>query len=314
MTRPLVIRPSVGSAQLPTPVQTSHEHTALRIRCSQLIIYATTTVSLLIAPVTIHGQSRPKVAEMLERVYSDTHPLIRSGEFKRRYVGTNLESAVQKPDIEGVSTHIWLPEGYVADKQYPLILYLKWPNVPKPVHSLFDRYGVVFAAVLSTNTQIGSSDWVQKNAQLALNAAHNIAQEFSIDQERIYVGGVSGGAASAINVAPLFPEVFRGGLFFASGGDLDFNDLEIPSLETAKMSGRYFFATGDKDRSQAELLDQYRVFEASGFKNLFLINEPEIGHDTPPAAYFENGWKFLQGDGPGSPPGIAGTSSWWPLW
>ena len=248
------------------------------------------------------------VSKVIEKNYTDTHPLVESGEFKHRYLHTNIESAMDNPDFNGVSIKLWLPAGYKSNESYPLLLYLKWPDVPEDIHKIFDRYGVVFASVLNTNTQVGSQKWVQQNAQLALNAVHNISTEFSIDTQRVYVGGVSGGAASAIHLAPIFPDVFRGGLFFASGGGLDFRTVKTAYLDMAKTQARYFFATGDKDRSQQELLKQYRDFESAGFENMLLVNEIEIGHDTPPARFFEKGWQFLEGDAQGSLPGAADVS------
>ena len=75
-------------------------------------------------------------------------------------------------------------------------------------------------------------------AQRALDAMHDVRQKFSIDSERIYVSGFSGGARMATGLVMAFPDLFAGhipmgGVFFGTGE-------ELKTLKTKL--GHYVFA------------------------------------------------------------------------
>ena len=50
---------------------------------------------------------------------------------------------------------------------------------------------------------------------LALLAAHNIMQPYSVNREHVFIGGVSGGSRIALRVALSYRDLFRGALLNA---------------------------------------------------------------------------------------------------
>ena len=122
-----------------------------------------------------------------------------------------------------------LPDTYQVDKLYPLYIAMPgWEGL------YFQGVGVdlgepyPFVAreyqedLLVLSLQL--DDWGQQSASDAIALTEYFVNHFSVDQERIYISGLSGGGETLSFVLGQKPELFTRALFIASKWD---GDLEI---------------------------------------------------------------------------------------
>jgi acetyl esterase/lipase len=137
---------------------------------------------------------------------------------------------------------------------------------------------------------------------LALDAAHNMSRLYSIDPERVYVGGYSGGGRTASALAVLVSEVFRGGLC-VMGVDY-FRRVPIPdqpgtywpgtfpppppaTLERLRRQARFVLLTGELDFNRAQTRAYFGEFQRDGFEHVTYLEVPGASHsDGPDGEWF----------------------------
>jgi len=129
--------------------------------------------------------------------------------------------------------------------------------------------------------------------RLALDAAAAAIRTYPVDPDRVYVGGYSGGGRMASSLALLYPEVFRGGVYFM-GADL-YRSIPVPHrpgamwaawrkepspalMERVRERSRFVFVTGTHDFNRAEMLAYRREYLRDGLDRVTLIEIPDVGH------------------------------------
>ncbi len=179
---------------------------------------------------------------------------------------------------------LFLPPGYTPDKKWP-ILYAFDPvargAVPvKLFQAAAARFGFIVAG--SNNSRNG----VDVNAVVKTLWA-DTHQRFSIDAQRVYTTGFSGGA----RVASAMALGYRGaiaGVIAASGG--------LPSVAQPPSSNQFvFFATaGTEDFNFPEMQQLKRKLDEIGITNRLTIFAG--GHDWPPSEICNEavGWLEIQ--------------------
>jgi len=139
----------------------------------------------------------------------------------------------------------------------------------------------------------GNDRWHWYRTGLALDAAHNMAQLYNIDPERVYVGGYSGGGRVASSLAVLYPEIFQGGAFFY--GCNYFRKVPVPGkpdafwragfprpsdadLKKIRKRNRYVFVTGEHDFNRDETEANFETFRIDRFQHITYLEIPEADH------------------------------------
>ena len=165
---------------------------------------------------------------------------------------------------------------------------------------------------------IGEGQPLAKRVGLCLDAAHNAQRRYTIDPERVYVGGFSDGARVASLLAVNYPELFRGGLYL--GGMHWYRDVpvlgedrrmwrgELPTpnderLTLVRERTRHAFVCGEKDPVLPQVEAVYRLASASGFKHLLWLPIRGMAHNTPKRKYMTQAFEFLDAGAPEPPPG-----------
>ena len=132
---------------------------------------------------------------------------------------------------------------------------------------------------------------------LALDAAHNMRQLYSVDEERVFVGGYSGGGRVTSGLAMLYSEVFRGG-FSMSGCDYS-ESLPVPDkpgahwppgfpappkseLRQVKSESRFVLLTGELDFNRAQTRMTYLKMLDEGFEHLLYLQVSGASHYDRP--------------------------------
>ena len=138
------------------------------------------------------------------------------------------------PPAGGYGVLVWVP----PHEEYP---------VPRDWRGALDRRGVIYVAARRSGNEQNVLD---RRIPLALHAIHNVAARFPVDDERVYVGGFSGGSRTALRLALAWPDVFRGALLNAGSDVLGGGRLtlpEAPLLALVQERSRLVYATGVRD-------------------------------------------------------------------
>ena len=145
---------------------------------------------------------------------------------------------------------------------------------------------------------------------MAIDAVHNMKKRYTIDPDRIYVGGVSGGGRSASMLTIGFPEIFTGGGFYVVGcnywntvpaekkgtfyqGFWGTPNPQQNALIRQAKDRSFVFLTGETDYNRFQTKEVYRGYKSAGFSHLTYLEVPRMGHVIPPPDWLEKSLAFF---------------------
>jgi hypothetical protein len=157
---------------------------------------------------------------------------------------------------------------------------------------------------------VGNDRGVAIRVGLSLDAAFNLRQRYpSLNEHRVYVSGISGGAKVASMAAMAFPEIFDGAICCAGvnwykdtpvpdqpnkAWPATFRRPPLPMFNDAKENVGFVLVTGVKDPNYLPMKTMYEHgFLPEEFKHVTLFDVPDLGHQTPPGEWFEKAVDFL---------------------
>lgn len=150
---------------------------------------------------------------------------------------------------------VYVPSAAPPPNGYALLVFVPpWEqaSIPFDWSLQLDRYGVIFV----TPAHAGNAQAVlSRRVPLALAAEANIARDYPVDRNRIYIGGFSGGSRVALRIALGFPDIFHGALLNAGADPLGVADPwggpdTLPSRDLFlrfQRSTRLVYVTGELD-------------------------------------------------------------------
>ncbi len=231
-----------------------------------------------------------------DMVFTDYTPLTSNQELARRFL-TPLEAA-QLPTLAAKTGKVLreqpidlTQEKFVLDmpaKQpesgYGLFVFVSPWNaeyIPPAWIDVLEGHGMIFvSAAASGNDQ----SVLGRREPLALLAEQNVVRHYTIDPQRIYIGGFSGGARVALRIALAYPDLFRGVILNSGSDPIGTHDAPLPPASLFmqfQSSTRLEFITGDDetfirqtDMASRRSLDGWCVFHTS------VHSMPSIGHDA----------------------------------
>ncbi|NHZ73253.1 MAG: tetratricopeptide repeat protein [Nitrospirae bacterium] len=212
-------------------------------------------------------------------------------------------------DLEGESFRVFVPSSYSPEADFGLFVWIS----PTPL-------GGFVSAEMQQALEASRLIWVGADRAgngrarwyrylLALDAAHNMRQLYSVDEERVFVGGYSGGGRVTSGLAMLYSEVFRGG-FSMSGCDYS-EPLPVPDkpgahwppgfpapskrvLREVKSSSRFVLLAGELDFNRAQTRKTYLKMLDEGFEYVLYLQVPGASHyDRPDEKTLTQGFHFL---------------------
>jgi pimeloyl-ACP methyl ester carboxylesterase len=136
------------------------------------------------------------------------------------------------------------PHGYAL-----LVFVPPWEDarLPRGWASVLDHYGVIFVCAARS----GNSEPVYgRREPLALLAAQNVMHRYTVNPDRIYVGGFSGGSRVAMRLALAYPDLFRGALLNAGSDPIGDPLAPLPRKDLFlrfQTASRLVYLTGDGD-------------------------------------------------------------------
>lgn len=222
--------------------------------------------------------------------FNDRSPLhtmeahaLRFGNDVRKY-SRSLDYDVAKETFE-----VNVPGNYDASTPFGLFIWINsvdQGSTPPEWQAVFEKHRMISIGA----NKAGNDRYVWVRVGLAIEAAHNMKKLYAIDEERVYVGGLSGGSHCACDTAIDYADLFQGGFYFCAAHPRKYKHTVV---DTAKKRSRFVFCTGENDNLRASVIGTHKDYVQDGYAHTVLFDIPGMGHTTPNAEWFEKGIVFL---------------------
>lgn len=226
-------------------------------------------------------------AELVRRMFSP----LRSLQLNQGAANAGTTLRAQPIDLATERFSVYVPGGpHPPLNGYSLLVFVPpWSRAEVPYQWIpaLDRHDMIL--VTAANSGNDASD-VERREPLALLAAHNAMAQYSVDPQRVYVGGFSGGSRVALRLALGYPDVFHGALLNAGSDPIGTADLPLPPallFHRFQDSARLVYVTGERDDGHLiedmhsrQSLDSWCVFD------VVTVTEPRKGHELADASSF----------------------------
>ena len=137
------------------------------------------------------------------------------------------------PNFEGGLTYqVYVPPSYEPDKPHGIYVHISPGNnggVPGSYRDVLAKHRLIGIGANNSGNQVGTSS----RHAYAVHAVDMLRSAYSIDEDRIYVGGFSGGGRVASHVMMMNADVFDGGVPMAGANP-------VVSMEIFATSGPRF--------------------------------------------------------------------------
>lgn len=184
-----------------------------------------------------------------------------------------------------LSYALYLPKNYDTIRRYPLIIAFDSHAAGKLPVDLFsneaEHYGYI---VVGSNNSKNGVAWDITSSQYEV-MRKDILQKLSVDTNRIYAAGFSGGSRVASSIA-----IFSGGISGVIGCSAGFPQIDKPILH--KFS--YLGIVGNEDFNYTEMKALDKGLENAGFVHHLLVFNGK--HAWPPAEIIPSIFTWLELD------------------
>ncbi len=248
------------------------------------------------------GKAPPAKAGTGDVAFEKSSPLSDADELKARF---RAKEDAGPYDVSKEKFRLIVPRSYAPSAKWGLFVYVNAgddPGIPAEYEPILEKHQLVAVAAYKS----GNSRNIFDRFRLAIDAAWNLQSRLRLDAGRIYVSGFSGGARVASMLGVAYADLFTGAIPFCganfyldvpSEGDRVWSRNYIPvdeALAIAKSKGRFVLVTGEKDMNLKNTRAVYEFgFKPEGFKHAMVLEVPGMGHQAPPAEWFEKGLHAL---------------------
>ncbi len=193
------------------------------------------------------------------------------------------------------SFEVYVPASYSTDKPAGLIVYISPQDkvtIPTSWQRIFDVHNIIFVAA---NKSGNDQSPIDRRVPLALHALENITANYSIDGQRIYAAGFSGGAKVAGYLGVSYGDIFRGALYICGSKPIGKGEVVLPmtAAQQVMTTNRYVFLTGRKDFNRDEIKKHSKNYQTAKIAKITLIDDPSLGHEEPNGSLFEKALNAL---------------------
>ena len=223
-------------------------------------------------------------SELIRRILSPLNAL----NLQRQLARSGQSMREQSIDLAQERFVAYVPSGAAPPQGYALLVFVPpWQDaaVPDGWARVLDHHGMIFVSAAKSGNDENILD---RRMPLALLAAHNMMRRYTVDPQRLYVGGFSGGSRVALRLALAYPDLFRGALLNSGSDPAGDAQLALPPRELFlrwQDSMRLVYLSGDrdevnlgKDADSQQSLRQWCVFD------LDTEPMPWAGHEPASAA------------------------------
>ena len=177
-------------------------------------------------------------------------------------------------------------------------------SIPGNWQETLEEHRLIWVAPNAAGNQV-STPW---RMAVALESIDLAAGRYTLDPDRIYISGHSGGARVASTVALFHPDRFTGGVYFAGVNWYEptppregrFIRPSIgrppePVLALARDRSRHAIVQGTDDNVATYVLSLWEVIKQSDFQTFEYLSIEVQGHGLPDAEWLDRGLAVLDG-------------------
>ncbi len=203
----------------------------------------------------------------------------------------------QSIDLAHERFSVYVPPTRPPDGYELLVFVAPWQEakIPQQWLSTLDKHAVIFVTAAKSGND---ENVIDRREPLALLAAFNVMQKYSIDASRIYVGGFSGGSRVALRLALAFPDLFRGALLEAGSDPIGDTQIAIPRSDLFRQFQEHTHVVYLTGKNDPEHLDQdarsMRSLREWCVVHVDDISMPFAGHETAEAVSFNRALTALE--------------------
>ena len=142
------------------------------------------------------------------------------------------------PDYDATKQHyeLFVPPDYDAEKSYPAVLFIS--AGPRPAgwrqwQKVCEARGIIFASPY----EAGNRCDFRRRVRIAMDVLDDLRRRYHLDTDRVYLGGMSGGARVSCAIAFAVPEYFGGVVPVCATGELRRRALAAASRDRAAQCG-----------------------------------------------------------------------------
>ena len=234
------------------------------------------------------GSFTMNVATMKQRVY--------------RRINVQVSDADRAFDEE--TLHVRLPADYDPHQRAGLLLWSSpTPNgwIPTVFEDALDELNIVCVGI----DNAGNERDVPDKFQLLFDAVSTARRQFNIDDRRVYITGMSGGAKVSSIMAICFPDVFCGSIPIVGVGThhsisdqwerhrYAYCSKPRGELLTLARSRRMAMVGGPPDFNYDEMRERQRLLEGDGFGNIRFFSYEDMGHVMPTSPRFAEALRWI---------------------
>jgi predicted peptidase len=151
--------------------------------------------------------------------------------------------------------------------------------------SVLDRHNVIWIGA----DRAGNSAMVGRRVLFAMLAPSAARTQYRIEDERIYITGLSGGGKTASMIATDQAQLFRGAIYVCG---VERWDREPERLEQIR-NNHYVFVTGTYDQALEPTKRAFRAYRKAGIENSKLMVIRNMTHRNPDSYDFEEALAYL---------------------
>lgn len=199
-----------------------------------------------------------------------------------------------------------VPAGYKAGTPFGVLMFVN-PSadggVPRGYVPLLAKHHLIGVGAKAS----GNAQDTAIRQGLAVYAVDVVRERYSVDPDRVYIAGMSGGGRLTSHAVLMNSDVFTGGVCLC-GAD-GYAKLGVPGkpgwtfggfwprpdpvkLGRAKQSSRIVFVEGSNDFNRSQAQAVYATYKTQ-FRYVDYVEQQGLGHGVPSAETFEKGLKFL---------------------
>ena len=191
---------------------------------------------------------------------------------------------------EELKWQLYVPHSYDPTKPAGVIVFInRWGNSGgsrKSYNELLTEKNLIWAGALDAGDPAPMDERIMR----AILTPMMLSREYSLDPDRIYIGGFSGGAHVATIVATAKPDMFKGGLFI--GGTVSWGD-KVPAGIAQIRENRYVFAAGSNDLALKTIRRTLLTYREDGVDKSHLIVMHNQRQEMPGPKYLREAVEFL---------------------
>ena len=193
------------------------------------------------------------------------------------------------PIDEQIHWEVYVPENYSPAKPSGILVFINSRNsgkILKPWKNIIEKNNLIWIGANDSGNDIS----IARRVAYAILAPRLINNIYSIDPDRIYISGFSGGGRIASLVATEYNNLFTGAVFNSGA---NFWGEAASSRYEEMRANFYVFITGTEDFNLDDTREVHNAYIKAGIENSKLMVIPDMAHERPAAQDLDTAIKYL---------------------